>query len=170
MKIQERAFNDGRTIQPQAGIILPVALIVLLLVSIIVASTVQTSRFEERMALNVQIGNQTFQAAETALDDLLNDTSVLDAVILGDESAAESSVTLDTGGSTQLQRLRAERDATYIGQTICIGFSLDKCKNHKVEMVGRAYVDEDGVYGNDDDEARTVLIQGLDRYNYVTED
>lgn len=166
--------------ESQAGVVLPVALLVLLLVSIIVASTVQTSRFEESMALNVQIGNQTFQAAETALDDLLDDTGDLDDVIQGTTSAALSSVSLDTDWEgdadkdesmgNQLQRLRAESDAVYVGQTICVGFSLDKCQNHKVEVIGRGYVDEDGVYGNDDDEARTVLVQGVDRYNYVTEE
>lgn len=154
----------------QRGIVLLVTLMVLLIVSLLVASAIKTAGLEETMALNAQIQNQTFQAAEGALSEVVRSEAAIVSAILAGGTTTASAASLSLGSETQLQRLKAESEIEYLGESICIGFSLDECRRYSVELVGRGFVDQDGTFGTRDDEGRTVLRQGYNRYSYVTEE
>jgi type IV pilus assembly protein PilX len=59
----------GRPKQSQRGVALFISLVMLLLLTILGVSSVQTTSMQERMARNARDGNLAFQAAETAVHD-----------------------------------------------------------------------------------------------------
>ncbi len=63
--------------QSQRGAVLAVALILLLVITIVGLSTVQTTGLEEKMAANSQFKNMAFQASETAIEEALDDSQYL---------------------------------------------------------------------------------------------
>jgi len=76
--------TSQQTLNKQQGAVLLVSLVLLLIMSIVAASSVHKASLEERMAANTQNGYRTFHAAETAIADTINDTILLNnAVTLG---------------------------------------------------------------------------------------
>ena len=67
----------------QSGAVLIISLIMLLLLTLIGTTGMQTSSLEEKMAGNMRDRNLAFQAAESALRDAENDIAVLPSRISG---------------------------------------------------------------------------------------
>ena len=64
-----RNKQTGNNKQKQAGIVLFMSLVMLLLLTILGVSSIQTTSLQQRMARNANDGNLAFQAAEVALRD-----------------------------------------------------------------------------------------------------
>ena len=89
---------------------------------------------------------------------LVNDDRIYEA---RDASTATSSVQVINNINTT--RLNGEAFSRYMGEGIPLGYSLGEAKTLKFEVEARGFVDDNGTYGDADDEARTELIQGLYR-------
>ncbi|MDX2421284.1 MAG: pilus assembly PilX N-terminal domain-containing protein [Amphritea sp.] len=150
----------------QQGVVLVVTLLAIVAVTVLVTATLLTSTAEEKMAFNAQVTNQTFQAADSALNEVIEtDDAMYEAIDAG------------VGGSSDVRRfdlginrLNSESVMTYQGKGIPVGTSLSSAITYKFEVSGRGYVDDNDSYGDSDDEAATELLQGVYRISYVTED
>lgn len=88
--------------QQQQGAVLAISLILLLVITLVGVSTVGTTLLEEKMAMNSQVSNRTFQASEDAIEAALDDISYLGrAYDLSVEAA---------GGPVQWEELAVEND------------------------------------------------------------
>jgi len=146
--------------EKQQGIVLVASLISLLVVSLVVTLMVSTSGIEVKMSLNSQMKNQTFQAAETAIVEMLDsgDTEMFNALAGGIGGVSNvASVALDTA------RLRSESQMTYLRTANTVGNSLDASEAYVFEIEGRGYIDENATYNDEDDEASTRLLRGVYR-------
>ncbi len=144
----------------QEGIVLVASLISLLVVSLVVTLMVSTSGIEVKMATNAQMKNQTFQAAETGIVEMLGlgDAEMFTAIASGVGGMTEvASVALDTA------RLRSESQMTYMRRANTVGNSLDASEAYVFEIEGRGYIDDNATYNDEDDEASTRLLRGVYR-------
>lgn len=141
----------------QQGIVLVASLISLLVVSLVVTLMVSTSGLEVKMSTNAQMKNQTFQAAETAIVEMLGlgDQEMFDAIDSGVSDVA--SVAHNTA------RLRSESQMTYMRRANTVGNSLDASEAYVFEIEGRGYIDDNATYNDEDDEASTRLLRGVYR-------
>ncbi|WP_271272828.1 pilus assembly PilX family protein [Aliamphritea hakodatensis] len=150
----------------QSGIVLVVTLLAIAMVSVLVTASVMTSSSEEKMAFNAHIAGQTFQAAESSLNEIVEtDDAMFEAIDAGE------------GGSSSVQsfnmninRLNSESFLLYQGKGIPVGYSLDSTISYKFQGDGRGYIDDNDTFGDADDEAATELVQGIYRISYVTEE
>ena len=85
--LKMKALTLSKTKKQQKGVVMVVSLILLLIVSLITMTTLTTAGLEEKMAINAQIVNQAFQAAETGLSDILQDRATRFAAV--DQKASE---------------------------------------------------------------------------------
>lgn len=146
--------------EKQQGIVLVASLISLLVVSLVVTLMVSTSGIEVKMATNAQMKNQTFQAAETGIVEMLGlgDDEMFDAIDGGIGGMTDvASVALDTA------RLRSESQMTYMRRANTVGNSLDASEAYVFEIEGRGYIDDNATYNDEDDEASTRLLRGVYR-------
>jgi type IV pilus assembly protein PilX len=104
-------------LQRQSGAVLIISLIILLVLTIIGVTAMRSATLEEKMAANSMNHNVTFHAAESAIENALDDTgSMVQAILSGDTV----SVDLDIGDSS----ITSSADITYLGSGIAFGFSL----------------------------------------------
>jgi len=106
-----------QNINSQAGAALFVSLIMLLVLTIIGVTAMRSSVLEEKMAANTMNYNATFHAAESAIENALDDTNSLVQAILTEDTVT---VNLDIGDSS----ISSSADVTYMGSGIAYGFSL----------------------------------------------
>lgn len=148
----------------QQGLVLVAALVSLLVVSLLVTLMVTTSGTEIQMSLNSQMKNQTFQAAETSIIEMLesDDNEMFLAI---DGGIGGSSNVVSAAVSTA--RLRSESVMTYMGLNNALGNSLDQTKAYVFEIEGRGYFDDNATFNDEDDEASTRLVRGGYRVVHV---
>lgn len=106
-----------QTLHQQSGAVLIISLIMLLVMTIIGVTAMRSSTLEEKMAANTMNYNITFHAAESAIENALDDTTSLVQAIVTNSPV---SVDLDVGDSS----ITSNADVTYLGSGIALGFSL----------------------------------------------
>ena len=77
MKQSMKQFNHH-----QRGAVLAVSLIILLVMTVLAASTMGVSKMEEKMAANTQNTTVAFQVSESVIREIINDRDVLSAAIV----------------------------------------------------------------------------------------
>jgi len=83
------------TLTRQNGMTLVVVLIFLLLLTLLGVGSMSTTNLQERMAANTQSQTDTFQAAESAIAQLIAENTVFDTVMSNaNQAAASSSITI----------------------------------------------------------------------------
>ena len=147
----------NRSQQPiprQQGVVLVVCLLVIVVVTLIAATMIKTSGFEEKMAANAQTYNRTFQAAESAIEFAIDSDSMMFAAIDASDSLSSiSTVSMGTSGVT------ATAQTEFIGQGIAPGNSIGSASTYMYEVHGTgAMVDMN---------ATTVIRQGYYRVSFV---
>lgn len=103
--------------QQQSGAVLLVSLLMLLVMTIIGITTMNTARLEEKMAANSMNMNKSLQASESAVDAALNDVNNLVTVL---NTGASLTVNVNLGDPF----VSASAIITYKGATNAPGFSL----------------------------------------------
>lgn len=106
-----------QTLHHQSGAVLIISLIMLLVMTIIGVTAMRSSTLEEKMAANTMNYNITFHAAESAIENALDDTTSLVQAIVTNSPV---SVNLDVGDSS----ITSNANVTYLGSGIALGFSL----------------------------------------------
>ncbi len=98
----------------QSGAVLAIALILLLVITLVGVSTLQTTGLEEQMAANVQFKNLAFQSSETAIEEALDDTQFLsDAYTASIDGSAWPTKTATTNSLV----VTAVAEAEFVEQT-----------------------------------------------------
>lgn len=149
----------------QQGIVLVTTLLMLAVVSLLVASMMKSSAFEERMAFNAQSKNQTFQVADSALNNIIHDDGSMFEAIDNGEGGSSSLLSI----ATDIPRLNSESVIEYRGKGVAVGSSLNNSVTYQFEAQGRGYIDDNSTFDDADDEAKTLLLQGMYRISYVKE-
>jgi type IV pilus assembly protein PilX len=136
----------------QSGAVLIVSLIMLLVLTIIGVTAMRSTTLEEKMAANIMNYNVTFHAAESAIENALDDTNSLVQAILTENTI---SVNLDIGDSS----ITSSADVTYLGSGIAFGFSLGQnssaFSSYRFDATGTATRDNNG--------ANVSMSQGVRR-------
>lgn len=90
--------------QQQRGMVLVLGLIMLLVITVLGVSALSTSNLEQRMAVNAQHSGVTFQAAESAILQTMNDTALLTQAVNSGSAITTSYSTLapNVSASTEL--------------------------------------------------------------------
>ena len=101
----------------QSGAVLVISLILLLVLTVIGVTSMRSATLEEKMAANSMNYGVTFHAAESAIENALDDTNSLVQAILTSGTVA---VDLDVGDSS----VNSSANVTYLGSGIALGFSL----------------------------------------------
>lgn len=148
----------------QQGVVLVASLISLLVVSLVITLMVTTSGAEVKMSLNSQMKNQTFQAAETSIIEML-DSGEDEMFVAIDSGVGGNSNVVSAAMNTA--RLNSESVMTYMGLNNAVGNSLDQTEAYVFEIEGRGYIDDNATFNDDDDEASTRLIRGVYRVVHV---
>lgn len=148
----------------QQGVVLVASLISLLVVSLVITLMVTTSGAEVKMSLNSQMKNQTFQAAETSIIEML-DSGDDEMFVAIDSGVGGNSNVVSSAMNTA--RLNSESVMTYMGLNNAVGNSLDQTEAYVFEIEGRGYIDDNATFNDDDDEASTRLIRGVYRVVHV---
>ena len=125
---------------------------------------VTTSGAEVKMSLNSQMKNQTFQAAETSIIEML-DSGEDEMFVAIDSGVGGNSNVVSAAMNTA--RLNSESVMTYMGLNNAVGNSLDQTEAYVFEIEGRGYIDDNATFNDDDDEASTRLIRGVYRVVHV---
>jgi type IV pilus assembly protein PilX len=124
-----------QNIHRQSGAVLFVSLIMLLVLTLIGVTAMRSSTLEEKMAANTMNHNITFHAAESAIENALDDTNSLVQAILTESTI---SVNLNMGDSS----VTSSADVTYLGSGIALGFSLGQnssaFSSYKFDATGTA--------------------------------
>jgi|GEM_PF-1691922 len=151
----------------QAGIVLVTSLLALLVVSVVVSAMLMTTGSANSMAYNAQVHNQAFQSAESAVDFMLeNDSLIYDSMdIASGASAAWNAVAFDNA------RVQSRGQALYLGEGLPLGASLDQTKTLKFEVLAEGYIADpvaaSTAFEAVDADAKTQITQGLYRIIYV---
>lgn len=149
----------------QKGIVLITTLLMVAVLSLLVASMLMDSGTQQQMSFNAQSKNQTFQAADSALSEVVNDDNAMFEAIDNGVGGLSTEVQPQTG----ISRLNSEGVLTYQGEGIPVGTSLNQATTYKFEAEGRGFIDDNGTFNDADDEAKTRLLQGVYRISYVKE-
>lgn len=136
----------------QRGAVLIMSMLMLLVMTLIGITTMNTATLEEKMSANSMNSNISLQASESAVDAALNDTANLVAA-LNSGSAVNVTVNLGTTGVTSVAAI------SYIGATIAPGFSFGNNQGtfstYQFEATGTGTVTAAN--------ATTVTVQGVYR-------
>jgi len=138
--------NGNALVNGERGAVLVVSLIVLLVLTLIGVAGMNTSVMQERMAINSQNSNRTFQAAESTLQALLDDVYANNLDLLresmqsGDDLSSVIAVTLDSGND-----ISGTYQARFLGEvSVTSGSSMDadqssnNLKGFRYELTGEA--------------------------------
>lgn len=125
----------------QSGAVLIVSLIMLLVLTVVGVTAMRSSTLEEKMSANIMNYNVTFHAAESAIENALDDTDSLVQAIL---TSNKVTVDLDVGDSS----IDSSADVTYLGSGIAFGFSLGQnssaFSSYRFDATGTAIRDNSG--------------------------
>ena len=110
-------IKQSLSIQTQQGAVLIVSLLMLLALTIIGITTMNTAKLEEKMAANSMNMNKALQASESAVDAALADVNNLVTAL---NNGTTVTITSSLGDSS----VTASADITYKGATNAPGFSL----------------------------------------------
>lgn len=81
-----QSLHTPSPLKKQRGVTLLVALVLLLIMSMIAVTSLNTSTLEEKMAVNTQNQISVFQGAESGIDKAINDLDVLKTVAYSESS------------------------------------------------------------------------------------
>ncbi len=141
--------------QQQQGIVLIAALLVVVIITIIASAMTRTSGYEEKMATNAQTYNRTFQAAESAVEEVINnETLMFEAIDANDDLSSTLQVPLGTSGVT------ASAQTEFIGEGLVPGNSIGSVSSFRYEVLAT------GEMTNYD--ASTLIRQGFYRVSFVS--
>lgn len=101
--------------QKQEGAILVISLILLMIVTLVAMSTINTTQLEEKMASNLQVSNQVFQAAEAALEEGVDAGAYLNVVRISGAAGATIAVTNNDA------RISSDYSASFKEMSIPVG-------------------------------------------------
>lgn len=101
----------------QSGAVLVISLILLLVLTIIGVSSMRSATLEEKMAANNMNYGITFHAAESAIENALDDTDSLVQAILSNNTVQ---VNLNIGDTS----VSSSANVKYLGAGIAYGFSI----------------------------------------------
>ena len=120
----------------QSGAVLIVAMILLVVLTLLGVTAMNTTSLEERMASNTQEQVRAFQAAETALSEAFNDNN---AYTIGGTFIAGLCPNVPTAGVTTADFAGTDNDLSYC--TIFMGFSPPPPGSlYSATKIGRAHV------------------------------
>ncbi|KEF29702.1 MAG: PilX protein [Gammaproteobacteria bacterium] len=149
----------------QRGAALIISLIVLLVLTLIGVAGMNTSVMQERMAVNAQNSNRTFQAAESTVSALTNKLYANDLTLLresmqdqNNQSSVISVTTLDSANG-----ITGSYQARYLGEIIITsGSSMNAdesssdLKGYRYELIGEATMANTG--------AESRVFKGIEYY------
>jgi len=145
----------------QKGAVLIISLMLLLVMTLLALSSMNTSTMQEKMAANAQNNNRTFQAAESAIGALLNDVLGGDQTQLSTSMTATNNIAPAVAFDIGDTRVAASSQAEYLGEIILTsGSSLNAdesttlLKGHRFELTGIGNIDSV--------QAQTVIRQGME--------
>jgi len=115
--MMHRNLNSNIKLKKQTGAVLLISMLMLLVMTLIGISTMNTARFEEKMSANSMNMNKALQASESAVDAALSDIANL-VTALNTGTTVTISVNLGDAAVT------SSADVTYMGATNAPGFSL----------------------------------------------
>jgi type IV pilus assembly protein PilX len=157
-------MTEFKVIHRERGAVLIVSLVVLLVLTLIGVAGMKTSVMQERMAVNAQNSNRTFQAAESSAGALLerlmgNDLSLLrESMLATDNLSSEVAFTVDAGNG-----VAGTYQARYLGEVIISsGSSLDANESstlldgYRYELRGTATMTGTG--------ATSTVFKGIEYY------
>jgi type IV pilus assembly protein PilX len=104
-------------IAKQSGAVLMISLVVLVVLTVISLSALDSSVLEEKMSANSMNKQITFQAVESVVNDAIRDTDILSSAITSGNSVQHTVTMTNTA-------IVASADITYQGEGIPVGFSL----------------------------------------------
>jgi type IV pilus assembly protein PilX len=138
--------------QHQSGAVLIVSLIMLLVLTIIGVTSMRSATLEEKMAANSMNYNVTFHAAESAIENALDDTnSLVQAIVTSDTVEVD----LDVGDSS----IDSSADVTYLGSGLAFGYTIGNnnsaFSSYRFNATGSASRDNSG--------ATITMSQGVRR-------
>ena len=134
----------------QRGAALFVSLIMIFMLSIMGISAMRSASFERRMATNAVQSATTLQAAESATEQMLNDTAVLRRAAQNRLAVQEVDVTPVQAG----KGIETDAEIVYIGDGPAFGFSSDFMT---LRMVAQGEADIAGA------RTRSIVRQGARR-------
>ncbi|MFT5722281.1 MAG: hypothetical protein ACI9W6_002607 [Motiliproteus sp.] len=138
----------------QQGIVLVVCMLVIVVVTLVAATMMKTSAFEEKMAVNAQTYNRTFQAAESAIELAIEtDSMMFQATDATDNLSSIVPLPMLTPGVT------ASAQTEFIGQGIAPGNSIGSASTYMYEVLGTGAMEAMN--------ATTVIRQGYYRVSFV---
>ncbi|AXS84461.1 MULTISPECIES: PilX N-terminal domain-containing pilus assembly protein [Marinobacter] len=157
-------MTELKTGRQERGAVLIVSLVVLLVLTLIGVAGMNTSVMQERMAVNAQNSNRTFQAAESSASALTerligNDLSLLrESMQSADNMSSSVNFTVDAGNG-----VAGTYQARYLGEIIAgSGSSLDANESstaldgYRYELSGTATMAGTG--------ATSTVFKGIEYY------
>ncbi|WP_228128469.1 pilus assembly PilX family protein [Marinobacter daepoensis] len=148
----------------QRGAVLIISLIVLLVMTLIGVAGMNSSVMQERMAVNAQNSNRTFQAAESMVGALTNQLYANNLDLLRESMQAvdgnSSSVAVKVDAANGIE---GSYQARFLGEVILTsGSSMDAnesssdLKGYRYELIGEADMDNTG--------ASSRIAKGIEYY------
>lgn len=135
----EAALVSGR----QKGAVLVVSLIVLLVLTLMGIGGMNSSVMQERMASNAQNSNREFQAAESAIDSVMQDLMAGTYTAL--QAAMNSASSISAPTTVTITGLTADVRTQYLGEIYMTnGDSMNAnedtpfLKGHRYQVIGQA--------------------------------
>ncbi len=105
----------------QQGAVLIIALVMLLVLTILAVSSMNNARMQEKMSTSSVFHLVTFQLAESAVDEVLNDT---DNFAKAFDATVNATAQIESADWNYGDNYGSSASADYIGQTPVTGFSI----------------------------------------------
>ncbi len=139
--------------QAQQGVVLIISLVILLVITLIAVSGMNTSLMQEKMAANAQNGSRVFQAAESAVGSLAAELSTGVTTNLEEAMTKADKFSTATSYSIGDTKLSSNYQTRYLGEVIITeGNSIDadesgvQLKSYRFELIGTARMDATQAY------------------------
>jgi len=161
MKVVQKEIKGA---SHQRGAVLIVSLVVLLVLTLIGVAGMNSSVMQERMAVNAQNANRTFQAAESMVGALTNQLYANNLDLLRESmQAADSKSSTVTVKVDTANGIEGSYQARFLGEVIMTsGSSMDAnesssdLKGYRYELIGEADMDNTG--------ASSRIAKGIEYY------
>ncbi|MBV1878160.1 MAG: hypothetical protein KUG79_11005 [Pseudomonadales bacterium] len=129
----DQPFNQ--IARQQKGATLFISLVILLIVTLLAASSLTSTNFQQRMALNTEAENIAFNASESAVNSALNNTPVL-LLSINAPAGTFPELTLDLDDSRVVATAEVEHKSTSIAPGFSLGLSSGSYVAYKFEVRG----------------------------------
>lgn len=157
LHVQRRGGRLGDS-RRERGAVLMVSLMILLIMTLVSISSVTTSTIEYKLANNSQNQKIAFQAAESALTNMVTTVQDDQTMLLQATSNPVTGVNTNlSGGSTMVEGITATAGLRFLGETVAIGSSLDKFSAFQFDIEGNATVLADNTTSENHQGIRTIV-------------